>query len=108
MPGLGTIINTAAIIAGGLLGLLFGKLMNEKIKDSLCKACGVCVLFIGMAGAFEKMLSSSETIKNYVEKKKKVDELVGATLFLLSEEAAGFITGVVLPIDGGFSAYSGV
>lgn len=29
-------------------------------------------------------------------------------LFLLDDKAAGFITGVVLPIDGGFSAYSGV
>jgi len=38
----------------------------------------------------------------------EVKELVGATLFLISEEAAGFITGVVLPIDGGFSSYSGV
>ena len=37
-----------------------------------------------------------------------VDELIGATLFLSSEEAASFITGVVLPIDGGFSSYSGV
>lgn len=36
------------------------------------------------------------------------DELLGSVLFLLSEKAAGFITGVVLPIDGGFSAYSGV
>ncbi|MBR3151702.1 MAG: SDR family oxidoreductase [Erysipelotrichaceae bacterium] len=35
-------------------------------------------------------------------------ELSGAVLFLLNEEAAGFITGVTLPIDGGFSAYSGV
>lgn len=38
----------------------------------------------------------------------EVEELIGATLFLASEKAAGFITGVVLPIDGGFSAYSGV
>jgi len=38
----------------------------------------------------------------------EVSDLVGATLFLLSENAAGFITGVVLPIDGGFSSYSGV
>ena len=37
-----------------------------------------------------------------------VDDLVGATLFLCSSEAAGFVTGVVLPIDGGFSSYSGV
>lgn len=35
-------------------------------------------------------------------------ELAGAVLFLLNNEAASFITGVCLPIDGGFSAYSGV
>ena len=35
-------------------------------------------------------------------------ELSGALLFLLNDEAAGFITGVTLPVDGGFSAYSGV
>ena len=34
--------------------------------------------------------------------------LSGAVLFLLNNEAAGFITGVTIPIDGGFSAYSGV
>lgn len=36
------------------------------------------------------------------------NELEGGLLFLLNNDAAGFITGVVLPIDGGFSAYSGV
>lgn len=36
------------------------------------------------------------------------EELEGALLFLVNEQAASFITGVVLPIDGGFSAYSGV
>lgn len=36
------------------------------------------------------------------------EELEGALLFLLNNDAAGFITGVVLPVDGGFSAYSGV
>lgn len=38
----------------------------------------------------------------------EVEELVGATLFLLSPEAASFITGICVPIDGGFSSYSGV
>lgn len=36
------------------------------------------------------------------------EELTGALLFLLNNEAASFITGVVIPVDGGFSAYSGV
>lgn len=35
-------------------------------------------------------------------------ELVGALLFLVSEEASSFVNGVVLAVDGGFSAYSGV
>lgn len=38
----------------------------------------------------------------------KSEELLGALLFLLSNDAAGFVTGVVIPVDGGFSAYSGV
>ena len=38
----------------------------------------------------------------------KAEELIGATLFLTNKELASFINGVVLPIDGGFSAYSGV
>lgn len=38
----------------------------------------------------------------------QTEELAGGLLFLLDDRAAGFITGVVLPIDGGFSAYSGV
>ena len=35
-------------------------------------------------------------------------DLIGALLWLVSDQAAGFVTGVVVPIDGGFSAYSGV
>ena len=36
------------------------------------------------------------------------EDLVGAMLYLLDDEAAGFVNGVVLPIDGGFAAFSGV
>ena len=38
----------------------------------------------------------------------KSEELLGALLYLVSDEAAAFVTGVVIPVDGGFSAYSGV
>lgn len=36
------------------------------------------------------------------------EDLIGATLFLASNEASGFVTGVILPVDGGYTAYSGV
>ena len=48
MPGLGTIINTAAIVVGGLLGLLFKNLLTKSMEDTLLKASSVCVLFIGI------------------------------------------------------------
>ena len=38
----------------------------------------------------------------------KSEELVGTLLYLMSEEASGFVNGVVIPVDGGFAAYSGV
>ncbi len=56
MAGLGTIINGAAIVAGGLVGHFAGKLIREQQQDSLTKACGVSVLFIAVAGAMQGML----------------------------------------------------
>jgi len=35
-------------------------------------------------------------------------ELLGGVMFLIDAEASGFVTGIVLPVDGGFLAYSGV
>ena len=50
MIGLGTCINVAGIVAGGIIGLLFGKVMEERYQSTLMKATGVCVLFIGISG----------------------------------------------------------
>ena len=57
MFGLGTIINVAAIVAAGIVGKLFGKLLNERCQQTLSQACGICVLFLGIAGAMEGMLA---------------------------------------------------
>ncbi|MBP3692107.1 MAG: SDR family oxidoreductase, partial [Clostridia bacterium] len=38
----------------------------------------------------------------------EADELLGTLLWLTDEKASGFVTGVIIPVDGGFSAYSGV
>lgn len=57
MYGLGTIINTAAIVAGGAGGALFGRFLKEKVQDTLTKCCGISTLFIAVTGALEQMLS---------------------------------------------------
>ena len=38
----------------------------------------------------------------------EADELLGALRFLTDDTQSAFVTGVVIPVDGGFSAYSGV
>ncbi|MEL7604299.1 MAG: SDR family oxidoreductase, partial [Bacillota bacterium] len=38
----------------------------------------------------------------------EAEELVGTLLWLIDNECSGFVTGVVVPVDGGFSAYSGI
>jgi len=38
----------------------------------------------------------------------ETEELIGTLLYLVSKKASGFVNGVVIPVDGGFSAYSGV
>lgn len=56
MPGLGTIINVVLLVAGGLLGLAGGRFITPRIQDTLMKASGLCVLFIGTGGTMQKML----------------------------------------------------
>lgn len=56
MRGLGTIINTAAVLLGGALGLLLKNGISEKVQNSLMKACGVATVFIGVGGTLSKML----------------------------------------------------
>ena len=67
MTGLGTIINSISIIAGGLVGHFTGKLFRVEQQEALNKACGVSVLFIGIAGAMEGMLSLMEEKRSAVE-----------------------------------------
>ena len=38
----------------------------------------------------------------------KSEELLGVLRFLTDDEASSFVTGIIIPVDGGFSAYSGV
>lgn len=57
MIGAGTIINSAAIVAGGAVGHFTGKLFRQEQQDALNKACGVSVLFIAIAGAMQGMLA---------------------------------------------------
>ena len=54
--GLGTIINVAAILAAGLIGMTVGRFLNERLENIAVQACGVSTLFIGISGTLRRML----------------------------------------------------
>lgn len=74
-----------------------GFFVTKQNKDLLFNADGTPTARTG------KILAATP-----MERFGEAEELIGPLLFLLSEEAASFVTGVVIPVDGGFSAYSGV
>lgn len=88
MIGLGTIINTAAIILGGVAGGLFGKRLTERYQDTLMKACGLCVIFLGIAGALEKMF----TVQNG-------SIVSGGTMMMIASFAIGSLVGEWINIE---------
>lgn len=94
MVGLGTIINTAAILAGGLCGVLFGRFLSESAQDTLTKVCGVSTLFIAISGALEKMFA--------VENGAIVSS--GSMLVVICL-AVGAVIGELMNIEGAFECF---
>lgn len=94
MVGLGTIINTLAIIAGGILGMVFGRFFKESVQDALCKTCGVCTLFLGIAGALEGMLTVEGT-----------GIVSGGTMLIIGCLALGSLVGEFLDLEGAFERF---
>lgn len=82
MVGLGTILNVAGILAGGLGGLVFGRKMEKRYQDTLMSANGVCVLFLGIAGCLEEMY---QVAGNRVES--------GGTMMMIGSFAIGALLG---------------
>ncbi|MDO4487661.1 MAG: DUF554 domain-containing protein [Eubacteriales bacterium] len=56
----GAIINALAVIAGGVLGMLGGGLITEKIKETVLKANGMSVILIAISGVLSKMFLISD------------------------------------------------
>ena len=94
MYGLGTMINTAAIVAGGLFGHFFGRLLKENTQDTLTKVCGVSTLFISISGAMEGMLT--------VEGSAVGSQNAMLVIICL---AIGALIGEVLNIEDGFERF---
>ena len=94
MFGLGTIINSAAIVAGGVIGHFTGKLFREEQQEALTKACGVSVLFIAVAGAMQGMMS--------IDGSRIVS---GKSMLVVLCLALGTVAGELIGIEKGFERF---
>ncbi|MBR3271949.1 MAG: DUF554 family protein, partial [Clostridia bacterium] len=94
MIGLGTLINTAAIVLGGLIGRFAGRLFKPQQQAALEMACGISVLFIALAGAMQGML--------------RIDGgaiLSGKSMLVVLCLALGTMLGEWLGIEAGFERF---
>ena len=89
MRGLGTIINVAAILLGGLLSVVLRKRISDSMQDTLTKVCGVSSGFIGVAGVITQMI----TVKD--GKIASADQALMLTVGL----ATGALIGELLHLD---------
>lgn len=88
MIGLGTLINVLAIIAGGIIGIIGGKWLNERIQDTLIRGMGISVMIVGLAGVLEQMLTlQGEKLS------------AGGTMMLVISMALGGLIGELLNLD---------
>ena len=56
MPGIGVLANMAGIAAGGLLGMLCGRLLTERYQKTIMAACAIAIIFMGAGCTFKEML----------------------------------------------------
>ena len=89
MPFLGTVVDAFAIIIGGFLGLTFGKKLTEHYQETMLKACGLSIFFIGVGGVVSKMLISSDSGFS-----------TGGAVMMASSLTLGALIGEALDIDG--------
>ncbi len=94
MIGLGTIINSAAIVAGGVIGHFTGRLFRQEQQDALTMACGISVLFIAIAGAMQGMLHIDNG-----------NLLSGKSMLVVLCLAFGTIIGEMIGIENGFERF---
>lgn len=91
MIGIGTLIDSAAIAAGGVLGHFAGRFFKPSQQEAMTNACGVSVLFIAIAGAMEGMLQI-----------KDGSLTSGKSMLITLCLAIGTLIGELLRIDEGF------
>ena len=88
MKGLGTIINVLAIIVGGIIGLLFKNVLKERYQETILKATGIAVMFLGISGTISKMLVIQDGSLSSID-----------TLPMIISLALGAFLGELLDID---------
>lgn len=94
MIGTGTIINSAAIIAGGAVGHFTGKLFRQEQQEALNRACGISVIFIAVAGAMQGML--------HIDANTLVS---GKSMLVVLCLAIGTVIGELAGIENGFERF---
>ncbi len=95
MIGIGTTINTAGVIIGGIAGMLFGNLLKESYRDALRTAIGISVIFLGISGVMEQLLKTGDGIST-----------AGRTMIMTGSLALGTLIGEAMGMERVFEKFA--
>ena len=91
---MGTLINVAMIILGGVCGLIFGKKLKPQIQEAIMIANGIAVMILAIGGVMSNMLSIESDVLTQ-----------NGTMMMIVSLAAGTLIGELLHIHNGIEMF---
>ena len=120
MIGTGTIVNAAAIVAGGFIGMLSRGLIRDRMRETVTKSMGFAVIVMGLGSTMSRMLTVTLTAEPAVSDAAAGAAAAGAsaapaglsaalgtqgTMMMIISLALGALIGEVIDFDGLFECF---
>lgn len=95
MPGLGTIVNVLAVLAGSIAGLALKKRLSARLTDAILQGLSLAVIIVGLSGAFEASFSVDDGSLSSQH-----------VLIMIISLALGALIGTLIGIDGKLNRFA--
>ena len=105
MIGTGTIVNAAAIVAGGFIGMVSRGLIRDRMRETVTKSMGFAVIVMGLGSTMSKMLTVTLTAAPATAAGLSAALGTQGTMMMIISLALGALMGEIIDLDGLFERF---
>ena len=105
MIGTGTIVNAAAIVAGGFIGMVSRGLIRDRMRETVTKSMGFAVIVMGLGSTMSKMLTVTLTAAPATAAGLSAALGTPGTMMMIISLALGALIGEIIDLDGLFERF---